>query len=95
MTRLVEALRALGLPGEVALSGRWLTLDGARCRVYVAEAPRGHGFFTWCDDPAERAVEYHPDPTAAILAGLRRADRNRPGPGSDGAGPPATDDGVR
>ena len=73
MARLVDALRALGLRGRLSPSGRLVTLDGERCRVYVAEAPRGGGYYAWCDDPAERVVEHHPDPAAAILAGLRRA----------------------
>ncbi len=83
MTRLVEALHRLGVEGQVTLSGRWATLDGERCRVYVAEAPHGRGFYSWCDDPAERAVEHHPEAAGAILAGLRRAAWTRPpGPGA-------------
>lgn len=73
MTRLVEALRALGLNGRMSPSGRMVTLDGERCRVYVTEAPRSGGYYTWCDDPAERVVRHYLDPAAAILAGLRRA----------------------
>jgi hypothetical protein len=73
MTRLLDALRRLGLSGRVEPSGRWLTLDGERCRVYVAESRRGGGYYTWCDDPADRVVEHYPDPGAAIRAGLRRA----------------------
>ena len=73
MARLVDALRALGLHGRLSPSGRLVTLDGERCRVYVAEAPRGGGYYTWCDDPAERVVEHYPDPATAIQAGLRRA----------------------
>lgn len=75
MARLLAALRGLGLSGRVDPSGRWLTLAGEGCRVFVAEAPRSGGFYTWCDDPDERVVEHYPDPTAAILAGLRRAAR--------------------
>lgn len=73
MARLLDALRRLGLSGRVDASGRWLTLDGEGCRVFVAEARRGGAYYTWCDDPNERVVEHYPDPTAAILAGLRRA----------------------
>lgn len=73
MARLVEALKALGLTGQISLSGRWVTLDGERCRVHVFEGPRGRGYYSWCDDPTERVVEHFDDPTAAILAGLRRA----------------------
>lgn len=83
MTRPVEALRTLGLDGQVGRSGRWVTLDGERRRVYVAEAPRRGGYYTWCDDPAERAVEHYPDPVSAILAGLRRAS-HRPTAEDDG-----------
>ena len=73
MIHLVEALRVLGLQGELALSGRWLKLQGERCWVYVAEQTGGGGYYTWCDDPLARSVEFYRDPTAAILAGLRRA----------------------
>lgn len=73
MARLLDALRGLGLSGRVDPSGRWLTLDGEGCRVFVAAARRGGGHYTWCDDPAERVVEHFPDPRVAILAGLRRA----------------------
>ena len=83
MARLVEALRALGLHGRLSPSGRLVTLDGERCRVYVAEAPRGGGYYAWCDDPADPVVEHYPDPASAIRAGLRRA-ANRPGDGGDG-----------
>lgn len=74
MTPLIDALRRLGLHGEVALGGRWLTLRGERCSVYVTYVP-GDGYYTWCDDPDARAVEAYPDPEAAIAAGLRRARR--------------------
>jgi hypothetical protein len=83
MARLGEALRAFGLSGRISPSGRLATLDGERCRVYVVEAPRGGGFYTWCDDPAERLVEHYPDAAAAITAGLRRASvahRGQSGP---------------
>ena len=73
MTRLVEALRTLGLEGRVGISGRWVELKGERCRVYVAAAPRNAEFYAWCDDPKERTVEHYSDPIAAIEAGLRRA----------------------
>jgi hypothetical protein len=73
MTRLTDALQALGLGGQVVLSGRWVTLEGERGRVYVAEARRDGGFYTWCDIPTARAVEHYPDATTAIVAGLRRA----------------------
>ncbi len=75
MTRLVEALGALGIEGRVALSGRWVTIEGERCRVQVVEASWGAGYYSWCDDLAGRAVEHFRDPTEAILAGLRRACR--------------------
>ena len=81
MTRLVAALRALGIPGVVGNAGRWVTLDGERCRVRVVESARGDGFFTWCDDPAARAVEHYTDPVLAITAGLRRAAHDDPNAG--------------
>ena len=72
MTRLVEALRSLGLAGEISLAGRWLKLPGERCPVYVVEATGG-GYYTWCDDPDARAVQSYLSPTEAIRAGLQRA----------------------
>ncbi len=75
MTRLVDALRVLGVKGDVALSGRWVTIEGERCRVQVVEASWGAGYYSWCDDLTGRAVEHFCDPTEAILAGLRRARR--------------------
>lgn len=74
MTRLEDALRALGLTGEVAHEGRWINVQGQRCTVYVAES-RGRGYYTWCDHPEARAVQSYRDPAEAIEAGLRRAER--------------------
>lgn len=74
ITRLTDALRVLDLEGEIALSGRWVRIRGERFPVYVAEEAWGAGYYTWCDDPAERAVEFYLDPTEAIQAGLQRAD---------------------
>ena len=73
MSRLVEALQALGVEGDVALSGRWVTIAGERCRVQVVEASWGTGYYGWCDDPAERTVRRYPDAATAIRDGLRRA----------------------
>ncbi len=73
MPRLVDALLALGMAGEIAGGGRWVKLRGARCPVYVAETSGGTHFYTWCDDPDAREVEVYRDPTQAILAGLHRA----------------------
>ncbi len=83
MTRLVEALRSLELDGEIALGGRWVKLQGAHCPVYVVEAAWGAGYYTWCDDPEERAVQFYAGPAEAVQAGLRRAAR-RDGAGDDG-----------
>ncbi len=60
--------------GDFSLEGRWLTLSGERCRVFVVESVRG-GFFTWCDDPCERVVISFRNARAAIEAGLGRAAR--------------------
>jgi hypothetical protein len=79
MTRLLDALRTLGLEGEVALAGRWVKLRGERRTVYVAEAAWGSGYYTWCDDPEERAIELYRNPTEAIEAGLRRARKAEQG----------------
>ena len=73
MTRLVEALGDLGLEGEVTHAGHWLRLEGRRFPVYVVEVAWNGGYYTWCDGPGERAVEYYRDPTDAIEAGMRRA----------------------
>lgn len=75
MTALVEALHTLNLNGEIALAGRWITIQGEQCVVYVIEATWSDSYYTWCADPAARAVEVYRDPTDAILAGLRRAAR--------------------
>lgn len=77
MTRLEDALQALNLEGEIALSGRWVKVQGECCMVYVVEAAWGGGFYTWCDDPQERAAELYLDPVEALHAGLRRAQRPR------------------
>jgi hypothetical protein len=73
MTPLVEALDALGLNGEIELAGRWVRLAGERCAVYIVEAAWGTGYYTWCDDERERAVQLYRDPATAIRAGLARA----------------------
>ncbi len=84
MTQLVAALHALGLDGEIALSGHWLKLHGERCCVYVAEPTRGGRYFTWCDAAGARVVEAYGDPVEAIQAGLRRAARQDLDPTTDG-----------
>lgn len=73
MTRLVEALHALQLDGDISLGDRWAKFQGEHCWVYVAEAPWDGGYYTWCDDPQSRSVEWYRDPVEAIQAGLRRA----------------------
>ena len=73
MTRLVEALHARGLAAEVSLAGRWATLRGERCAVFVFETLSADGYLTWCDDPDNRTVEYYRSPDEAIQAVLRRA----------------------
>ncbi len=73
MTRLVAALQALGLEGEIALAGRWVMLPGDRYAVYVAQATSASGYYTWGQDPEARVVEFYLDPAEAIEAGLRRA----------------------
>ena len=82
MTQLVEALRALHLEGEVSLGARWAKLRGERCWVYVATAKDG-GYFTWCDDPRERAIAFYRDPIEAIQTGLRRAAKPDTGKHTD------------
>ncbi len=75
MTVLVDTLQTLGLDGEPIMGGRWVRLRGERGWVYVAEAARGRGFYTWCDDREARYVELYADPAQAIQAGLRRSRR--------------------
>ncbi len=73
MTRLVAALHALGLDGEIALAGQWVKVQGEPCAVYVIQATSGGGCYTWCEDAEARVVEFYLDPSTAIEAGLRRA----------------------
>ncbi len=73
MTRLAEALQALGLEGEVDLAGRWVKVGEDRCPVYVYEAARGGGYYAWCGCPEARTVQFYRDATEAIQAGLHRA----------------------
>ncbi len=75
-TPLANALRESGLTGDLLHGGRWLTLAGDRFRVFVVESWRG-GYFTWCDDPDERAVIFFRDARAAIEGGLGRATEKR------------------
>ncbi len=72
MTRLVEAVRALGLDAEIDLDGHWVRLHGERYLVYMVEAAQG-SYYTWCDGPGERAIQFYLDPAEAIYAGLGRA----------------------
>jgi hypothetical protein len=85
MTQLVEALRALGLDAELDLAGHWARFRGEQCQVYVVEAATGC-YYTWCDRPGERAVQFYTDPTDAVRAGLGRA-------GHEGAGADSAPDG--
>ncbi len=70
---LTEALRALGLKGQADPSRRWVRIPGERCSVYVYEAAWDGGYYTWCDDPGDKTVEFYQDATEAIQAGLGRA----------------------
>jgi len=72
MTRLVEAVHALGLDAEADLGGHWVRLQGERALVYVVEAAQG-SYYTWCDGPGERTVQFYGGPAEAIRAGLGRA----------------------
>lgn len=86
MTRLVETLRARRLHGKIELSGRWVTLDGERCAVYVVEERDGAGYYSWCADEQARTVERYRDPVTAIERGLRRAAKQH-GEDEDGEDP--------
>jgi hypothetical protein len=87
MTQLVETLRALELHGKVELNGRWVTLDGERCAVYVVEERGGTGYYSWCADAQARTVEWYRDPVTAIERGLRRAAKQQHGEDDDGKDP--------
>ena len=80
MTRLVAALHALGLDGEIALAGHWVKFQGERCAVYVIQATSGGGYYTWCEHTEARVVEFYLDPATAIEAGLRRASLHHDAP---------------
>jgi hypothetical protein len=73
MTHLVEALQALGVEGEILLSGRWIRIRGERCSVYVAQIARNQQYCSWCDAPEAREAMFYSDPTEAIEAGISRA----------------------
>ena len=81
--RLLDALQELQLDAEMAMDDRWVRIQGERCSVYVVEMARHRGFFTWCDDPDERAIEFHEDAFGAIRSGLRRAARHKTEDGDD------------
>ena len=86
--RLIDALDHLGLDAEILMNGKWARIEGERCPIHVVEMSRHRGFFTWCDDPAERSVEYYESPLDAILSGLRRAQGK---PREDGSEPEGAD----
>jgi hypothetical protein len=75
MTRLVDALKKLGLTADVELDGRWIRLNGERGAVFVTASTWGDSYYTWCDLSDERAVRRFNDPVEAIEAGLKRAGR--------------------
>ncbi len=77
MSRLFEALHALGLGGQVDSFGHWVKVRGESCPVYVFEASRRSGYYTWCDDPSERTIEFYQDASDAIRAGLRLSATRR------------------
>jgi hypothetical protein len=56
MTRLIQALLALNLYGEIDLAGRWVKLQGEQCVVSVVEAAWGDGYVTWYEDGKARVV---------------------------------------
>ena len=83
MVGLDEARRALGIDGQLSRSGRVLTLQGERCRVFATEAPHGRGFFAWCDHPESeaRAIRMASSPVVALPSGpARRTDATLPAP---------------
>ncbi|MEO7908077.1 MAG: hypothetical protein ABIV47_00370 [Roseiflexaceae bacterium] len=73
MAHLVDALDTLGLNGEIALSGRWVKIQGEQCAIYLVESVWGTSYLTWCDAPCDRTVHFYHDPVEAIEAALRRA----------------------
>jgi hypothetical protein len=73
MTRLLTAVRGLGLDVEVGQSGRWVRFHGPQCTVYVLEALWGSDYYMWCDGQGEQGTQLYRDPVEAIQAGLRRS----------------------
>ncbi len=72
MARLVEAMEALGIEGEVEFPGRWVRPRGERCTVYIEETRLGE-YLTWCNGRCDQVVRRYLDATETILAGLWRA----------------------
>ncbi len=89
MTHLGDALQSLGLNSvETVLNGRWITIQGERCRVHIVEAAWGGKYYTWCEQPGDRTIEAFSDPYAAIRQGLRRAVNRHSGQSSTTGPPP-------
>ncbi len=84
MTHLIDTLQQLGLEPEETLDGRWVKFCGARCAVYIVEGAWGAGYYTWCDHPDARSVEFYCDAHAAVEAGLRRAAQQQRHDGNTG-----------
>ncbi len=84
MTRLVEAVQALGVEADFAPSRRLVKIKGERRTVYVAEVAWGSEYYTWCDGTEARTVELYATAREAIQAGLRRAETRYAGENGDG-----------
>ncbi|MBI3978540.1 MAG: hypothetical protein HY331_10180 [Chloroflexi bacterium] len=73
MSRLIQAMQRIGVPFEVAESGRWVRFEGETCTVYVVEGGPDHHFLTWCERWDDRRVERYLTAEEAIVAGVRRS----------------------
>ena len=82
MTRLVEAMQAMGLEGESGSSGRWIRFPSGHGSACVVEVAWGTGYYAFFDDPDAGAAHAEPpadaaevflDPVSAIESCLPRA----------------------
>jgi hypothetical protein len=82
MTRLVDAMQAMGLEGEAGSSGRWIRFPSGRGSACVVEVAWGMGYYAFHDDlstgtvrdePPADAAEIFLDPVSAIESCLPRA----------------------
>jgi hypothetical protein len=67
VTKLVEAVRSLGVPIETSDSGNWVRFvceEGVP--RYIVRDRLGNGYLTWCQDGDHPRVEWYLTPGEAI-----------------------------